>query len=195
MYGPRNERGCEEEATMGASEFMTTAKGRTAEEAFRAAREDALYEYGHGGYTGSVGEKSDFVMIREDGRSLKARLDGAIDGLRALQRELRGSGKPAISDALLGLQRRLDVYLFVDEYTLRHGSKAQAQKILKGEIARLRAMRARCKARMKPEEIASILIDICDRRIDDKWGPAGCFDLTPNRKRDKEFLFFGMASC
>jgi len=34
------------------------------------------------------------------------------------------------------------------------------------------------------------LIDNCDRRIDDKWGPAGCFALG-----DGQYAFFGWASC
>lgn len=36
---------------------------------------------------------------------------------------------------------------------------------------------------------AEDLIDKGDRRIDDKWGPAGCIDL-----KNGEFLFFGWAS-
>jgi hypothetical protein len=95
---------------MGASDFCTTAKGKTAREAFRNAVEDARYEYGHGGYTGTIAEKHECVLI------------------------------PLPSDK-------------------------------------------------NPERYAYELINACDARIDDKWGPAGCFDLG-----NGEFMFFGVAS-
>ena len=41
-----------------------------------------------------------------------------------------------------------------------------------------------------PQEYADELIDDCDSRIDNKWGPAGCFDLGGGR-----YFFFGWASC
>ncbi len=34
------------------------------------------------------------------------------------------------------------------------------------------------------------LINDCDERIDDKWGPAGCIKV-----EDGKYLFFGWASC
>lgn len=40
-----------------------------------------------------------------------------------------------------------------------------------------------------PREFAGKLIDDGDRRVDDKWGPAGCIKL-----RDDAWLFFGWAS-
>ena len=48
---------------MGAHEFMTEANGKTAEEAFRTAVNQAEWEYGHAGYTGTIAEKMQFVMI------------------------------------------------------------------------------------------------------------------------------------
>ena len=48
---------------MGAEEFWHKEVGRTPEEAFHKAVERACYEHGHGGYTGTIAEKSDFVMI------------------------------------------------------------------------------------------------------------------------------------
>jgi hypothetical protein len=48
---------------MGASTFGETANGKTAKEAFRKAVEQAQFDYGHAGYTGSIAEKSEFVMI------------------------------------------------------------------------------------------------------------------------------------
>lgn len=48
---------------MGAQQFVTKAKGKTAKDAFNQAVSDAQYEYGHGGYTGTIAEKHDFVMI------------------------------------------------------------------------------------------------------------------------------------
>ena len=180
---------------MGAINFMTTAKGRTAQEAFRAAREDALHWEGHGGYTGSVAEKHDIVMVADTGKDLKVRLDLAIKGLRDLQRKLREPGPRNVADALQALQRRAGAYFEIDEYVLRSGSKVSAQEELQREVARLREIKAGCRARMKPGDIANALLDIRDKRVDDKWGPAGCIDMTPRKTRDKEFLFFGIASC
>lgn len=94
---------------MGGETFYTEAKGKTAKEAFSKAREEAQYEHGHGGYSGTIAEKSSFTMIPLAG---------------------------------------LDPYVESDR-----------------------------------------LINDADPRIDDKWGPAGCFDLGNGR-----FAFFGWAS-
>lgn len=48
---------------MGAQDFTQKANGTTAEKAFRTATEQARFEHGHGGYTGSIAEKYEFVMI------------------------------------------------------------------------------------------------------------------------------------
>lgn len=95
---------------MGADSFVVTSHGKTAKEAFRVAVEDALYEYGHRGYTGSVAEKHDFVMID-------------------------------------------------------------------------------CPKDRKPVEYAWDLVGEGDRRIDDKWGPAGCIKCG-----NDTWVFFGVAS-
>ena len=41
----------------------------------------------------------------------------------------------------------------------------------------------------EPREYADVLIDEMDQRINNKWGPAGCFDLGGGR-----YFFFGWAS-
>lgn len=98
---------------MGATEFMTKAKGQTARAAFQAAVEEALYENGHGGYSGTIAEKQSFKVIT-----------------------------------------------VTEEFAAR------------------------------PEDFAERLLDENDKRIADKWGPAGCVDLG-----NGEWLFFGVASC
>lgn len=95
---------------MGASSFSVRAKGKTAAEAFNTAVQDALYAYGHDGYTGSIAEKNSYKMI----------------------------SVPDDAD---------------------------------------------------PYDYAEKLIEEDDRRIADKYGPAGCIKLA-----DGEYLFFGYAS-
>jgi hypothetical protein len=46
---------------MGAVGFTARGKGSTLESAFRQAYESAAWEYGHGGYTGTIAEKTDAV--------------------------------------------------------------------------------------------------------------------------------------
>lgn len=48
---------------MGATTFCNRQKGTTARQAFADAREEAYYRFGHDGYTGSIAEKSKFMMI------------------------------------------------------------------------------------------------------------------------------------
>jgi hypothetical protein len=99
------------EIAMGSQTFFTSAKGKTPKDAFAEARRRAEYDSGHGGYTGTIAEKHEFVMI---------------------------------------------------------------------EVPTGRDFR----------EFTSELIEKGDRRVDDKWGPAGCVKIS-----DDEYLFFGWASC
>ena len=46
---------------MGACDFITYMSGENASKAFEAAGEGAFWEYGHGGYTGTIAEKEGFI--------------------------------------------------------------------------------------------------------------------------------------
>lgn len=48
---------------MGSEVFYHTAAGKNAKEAFNNAKEEASYQHGHGGYTGTIAEKLEYVMI------------------------------------------------------------------------------------------------------------------------------------
>lgn len=57
---------------MGAQTFAERGVGKTAKEAFLAAREQALYDEGHNGYTGTIAEKSSFTLISKEAMTLAA---------------------------------------------------------------------------------------------------------------------------
>ena len=44
-------------------EFFSEARGENARDAFRHAVQEAQYENGHGGYTGTIAEKHNYKMI------------------------------------------------------------------------------------------------------------------------------------
>lgn len=48
---------------MGADTFGVTWRGKTPQLAFEAATADARYTHGHGGYSGTLAEKCEFVEI------------------------------------------------------------------------------------------------------------------------------------
>lgn len=101
---------------MGATTFVQYATGETAEAAFAAAVAKAQYDYGHSGYTGTIAEKHDFILL-------------------------------PLSD-----ERRAEL----NEY---------------------------------PYSFSYAFNDPDWDKVDDKWGPAGCYDLGDGR-----YLFFGWAS-
>jgi hypothetical protein len=51
------------DSKMGAEVFSSRAAGKDADEAFQAAVKQAEWDYGHAGYTGSIAEKDDFVLV------------------------------------------------------------------------------------------------------------------------------------
>jgi hypothetical protein len=178
---------------MGADTFYDVAIGRTAEEAFSATVDDALHWNGHGGYTGSIAEKNDFVMISSSGRDV-------IEGIKAKIEELRHIVRTGQRVAVTrGLYRDTSTIHKVSE-----GDKAYYRR----EIAHLVELKKECRIRMKSEDIARALITLDDPRIDDKWGPAGCIEVKGKEAKEiKErmgvkkgargknvFLFFGWAS-
>lgn len=57
---------------MGADTFFVRCRGESAKKAFIKAVSDARYEHGHGGYTGTIAEKSDFNMIPFNGTADEA---------------------------------------------------------------------------------------------------------------------------
>ena len=63
---------------MGATPFEYTGDGKSAEEAFLNARDEALFDHGHAGYTGTLAEKNDYIMVAlpegEDAYAYAARL-------------------------------------------------------------------------------------------------------------------------
>ena len=50
---------------MGAQEFFSTATGKDAGDAFKRCVEEAQYEHGHGGYGGTIAEKSEFRLAAD----------------------------------------------------------------------------------------------------------------------------------
>lgn len=57
---------------MGGTTFSTSAKGALINDAFRRARDEAQFESGHGGYTGTLAEKHDYVVIQHQPLPRKA---------------------------------------------------------------------------------------------------------------------------
>lgn len=95
---------------MGSTVFFHTSEGKTAKTAFNKAVKECRKSCGNGGYTGTIAEKSSYIMI----------------------------------------------------------------DLPKGK---------------EPMDYADELIDNDDERIENKWGPAGCFKLP-----DNQWFFFGWAS-
>tara|TARA_R100001244_G_scaffold8436_2_gene10611 strand:- start:1353 stop:1724 length:372 start_codon:yes stop_codon:yes gene_type:complete len=68
---------------MGASEFINVAEGKTADAAFKKLVEQAQWEHGHAGYSGTIAEKR---SIAEFSRPKGMRRATVIEAVRALRR-------------------------------------------------------------------------------------------------------------
>jgi len=65
---------------MGGCDFANTGKGRSAAEVFKQLQDDALYESGHGGYSGTIAEKHGFHPIPQPSQdTLRATLTRQLE--------------------------------------------------------------------------------------------------------------------
>lgn len=68
---------------MGAEFFITDPyAGQSADAAFAAAQDDALFWHGHGPYSGTISEKDDFALVRREAATVQGAIDLAHDALR-----------------------------------------------------------------------------------------------------------------
>jgi len=146
---------------------MDQGYGSDPQNAFGLLVEEAQYENGHGGYTGTIAEKRDFVVIEFDESlidlaPLREHLKVARTALKAIP-----EGQPAWKGASR-IEATIRRYAGLVEGPDRFNRLA--------------------------ETYADRLIDASDSRIEDKWGPAGCIELKSDRKGQRLFLFFGVAS-
>ena len=69
---------------MGANTFLDTAVGTSAREAFDRLTDQARYEYGHGGYTGTIAEKHgfrEFTLPEVPGLSPSSLVEFCLNGI------------------------------------------------------------------------------------------------------------------
>lgn len=98
---------------MGSTSFITVGYGRTAEEAFCRSSEQALWEWGHNGYTGTIAEKYDFVLAPLPSGATAREV---IDTLDARDEE-----------RLLGWYSKQDVRRYVEAYEDKRGPAVVVQ--------------------------------------------------------------------
>jgi hypothetical protein len=182
---------------MGACTFITRSQGRNPEEAFQRAVRAAEEKFGEEGFTGSIAEKKDFVLIHDNWESLQTRYTSAIQKMRSFKEQLK-SIAPFHFDAW-EFQKRL--LLEVREYAIPYTHdvpqrKKKALETMTREISRLVKERSVCHPKMTAETIARKLLDLEDSRTEMKFGPAGCIELTKEREEEEKsrhFLFFGIS--
>jgi len=125
---------------MGGTNFTHVVAGKTADDAFRKAQQDAEYDYGHSGYTGTVAEKPGFRLI-EGPVKCRAKSDDLVNWIAESE---CNENAPAIPK-----QHRLWASKHVKQYTDKWGAalaieltgkeKAEWKKLnnLKGTQARV----------------------------------------------------------
>jgi hypothetical protein len=107
---------------MGAANFHSEGKGASAAEVFDQLVEQAAWDHGHGGYTGTIAEKTGFVTYPLPADITADMLDGALSSFHWIEEDRVGDPVPwakgAVEDfdkcvAAYGrdqLERMADVY-------------------------------------------------------------------------------------
>ncbi len=76
---------------MGSSDFFTSERGTSAQDAFNRATAEALHEHGHGGYTGTIAEKQSFTLFVVNKplyrQLVRKRLRAAEEGLKTTKKD------------------------------------------------------------------------------------------------------------
>lgn len=178
---------------MGATSFFTRATGNSPTEAYNEAVREARYEHGHGGYSGTIAEKSGYALfnvplevlpIREAPQRRWTR-DGYTDVMVAMTLEDR------LANAIYWYSERR--YHCDNPFAVEGVSNPDWLDRMSEEVRE--AYLAADSGNRKDAQILATTMGrenwehLCDV-FNDKWGPAVAL-----KTGDSEWLFFGMASC
>jgi hypothetical protein len=91
---------------MGASQFIDLGKGKSIEDAFRKAVEDAKWEFGHGGYTGTIAEKTGYKIcyIGDVGRARRQAYLDAVE-VSMTWSDMRNDSADKVTNAYKGYRQ------------------------------------------------------------------------------------------
>ena len=169
---------------MGATTFETYGLGKTPSEAFLKAREHQAYLHGHGGYSGTLAEKNDYVLYTLPPRCTTDKILRLIYEMEELR----------------------DIDYLYDDLRWRKQNGAKRAEISKLEAEIRRAEKKRLSFERKNATLMPLLRSVSGP-YQDKWGPAVAFLITGaeasrikkqagrSGTHDKVFLFCGWASC
>jgi hypothetical protein len=168
---------------MGAQDFSTTIFAADAAEAFDRAQARARYDYGHAGYTGTIAEKDRFVEFTLPPRF---KVTKAVElGWEWLD---------------LMFQKPDPEGMYIKARWKHNPTVKQIER----ETAKWERKRERVR---KKAGAFSSQLDSLAVVLDDKWGPAACFELRGKaaqeyrkrhgvqRRKGGVFYFTGIASC
>lgn len=155
---------------MGATNFSDVGRGKTIESAFANAVKRAYYDYGHGGYTGSIAEKHGYIEFDRPNRWTPQKIETLVwqaADFDATRRERPQKFTKWINET-------------DEQFKAR---KAQARKWAR-----------------ESEKAYDKLIELFGRRdaerliaiANDKWGPCAAIPMPGTKTM---WYFFGLASC
>lgn len=181
---------------MGATDFSTTSSAKTAQLAFRKAQEEARYEDGHGGYTGTIAEVSSFRMVDVDAvakwaiaRLTTRKAHFSLAGQRKLRVAIKAAKKANDWRTEAELEANI-VYRATNGWGANavRETEAEACKRMRADVAKqLKALKGK---RDRKTAVIRAMFDLNHPSIQDKWGSCGCVEL-----KKGTFCFFGFASC
>lgn len=152
---------------MGATNFYCEANGKTLSEAFQTAVDNAYYEYGHRGYTGTIAEKSGAIEFRIP-----------LDCLPEL---------PDVGHRNLSFAMRVDGVMC---YLSDCYEDSEIEEALTQEASDEWAKEAQTDARALRKALGNKEFIRMVETWNDKWGHAVAFRIT-----DGMYAFCGLASC
>lgn len=191
---------------MGATSFFTTAMGKTVREAYKSAVDDAYYWNGHGGYSGTIAEKSGFIEFSVPLAELPARDDereqvtrGGVVSVKVSQ-----SANDRLANAIYWYQSNRwswskdwreqteqdpfttseDVEVTIPSWVRESNRDAYVA------IQRQREADSRADALFFATKMGRRVWERMCEQFDNKWDEAVAIKMG-----DNEWLFCGMASC
>ena len=181
---------------MGATSFFTRATGNSPTGAYNEAVREALYERGHGGYTGTIAEKSGYALFNIPLAEMPTR--------EISQRQWTKDAGYASVMVAMPLEDRLATAIYWysehrwdcdDPFATKPAGDPDWMERYEWSEEQREEWRANQLANRNDAHFLATKMGrhnwehLCDV-FNDKWGPAVAV-----KTGDSEWLFFGMASC